>query len=211
MDADNYRGEVIMNGIRLDTANITKIVLRGFFPVLFALAVGCAGTISLKDINPEEDSLVVGRVKDRVIYTAGELEDMGYRSDGWKIDEFELRNASSGKAYKVRMNSDGYFVQKLDQGDFVFELNMSGGSYLKSSRDRGGIRLKDCNIPTKSIVNIGTFVVVSNKQKGMPLNSISFRVIPDNSSESFSDPLAWFKVKNPDVAEAYDERIVSLD
>jgi len=211
MDVDNYRGEVIMNGIRLEIANSRKIVMRGVIAVLFVAVVGCAGTISLKDVNPEEDSLVIGRVKDRVIYPASELGDMGYRPEEWKINEFELRNANSGKTYKVRMNSDGYFVQKLDLGDFVFELNISGGSYLKSSRDRGGMRLKDCNILTKSIVNIGTFVVVSNKQRGMPLNSISFMVIFDNSSDSFSDPLAWFKVKNPDVAEAYGERIVSCE
>ncbi len=198
-----------MNGIRLEIADGRKIVMRGVMAVLFVAVIGCAGTISLQDINPEEDSFVIGRVKDRVIYTAGELGDMGYRPEEWIIDEFELLNVSSGKAYKVRMNRDGYFAQKIDQGDFVFELNMGGSGYNKSSRDRGAMRLKDYNIPSKSIVNIGTFVVESNKQKGMPLNTIRFRVIPDNSSESFSDILAWFKVKNPDVAEAYGERVVS--
>jgi len=185
--------------------------VSGILIVLLIMAMGCAGTVSLKNINPEEDSFVIGRVKDSVIYTAGELEDMGYRSSGgdWQIDEFELLNISSGKAIKIRMNRDGYFIQKLDQGDFVFELNTGGHNYLKSSRDMDAMSLKACNIPTKSIVNIGTFVVESNKQKGMPLNSIRFRVIPDNSSESFSDPLAWFKSKNPDVADAYGDRIVS--
>lgn len=197
-----------MNGIRFDTVNIMKNAASGFLIVMLIMAVGCAGG-TVKNINPDEDSLVIGRVKDRVIYTAGELEDMGYRSDGWKIEEFELLNVSSGKVNKVRMNRDGYFVQKIDPGDFVFQLNMGGSNYLKSSKDRGSIGLNNCNVPNRTIVNIGTFAVTSNKLKGMPLNSIRFRVIPDTSSGSFSDPLAWFKSKNPDMCDAYGDRIVS--
>ena len=69
--------------------------------------------------------------------------------------------------------------------------------------------LKTCNVPHKTITNIGTFAVISNKIEGMLLNQIRFEVQPDYGSESFSDPLAWFISKNPDVTDAYGERIVS--
>ena len=108
-----------MGAVRLDIFNIMKNVAGGIFSVFLLLAVGCAGG-TVKNVNPEEDSFVIGRVKDRVIFTVREINDMGYYGSEMKIDNFELLNVSSGKTYKIRMNQDGYFVQKIDPGEFVF-------------------------------------------------------------------------------------------
>jgi len=200
-----------MSGIRFNIFNIMKNVACGIFTVLLIMALGCAGS-TVKNVNPEEDSFVIGRVKDRVIFKAGEIVESSmdnYNYPELKIDDFELLNVSSGKVHKVRMNPEGYFVQKIDPGDFVFQLNLGGRGYLKSSREKGAVVLKACNVPHNNIVNIGTFAVTSNKQKGMVPSSIRFGVRPDYGPESFSDPLAWFKSKNPDMCDAYGERIVS--
>jgi hypothetical protein len=201
-----------MNSIRFETVNIMKNVASGILIVLLIMAVGCAGTGTVKNANPEEDSFVIGRVKDRVVFKAGEAVESAmdnYSYPEMKVDGFELLNVNSGKAYKIRMNTDGYFVQKIDPGEFVFQLNMGARGYQKSSRDKGTLRLKHCSVPHKNIVNIGTFAVISNKHKGMVPNAIWFGVQPDYGPESFSDPLAWFKSKNPVMCDAYEGRIVS--
>jgi hypothetical protein len=197
-----------MSNPRFGIINILKNAAGIISIALLLMAVGCSGT-TVKNINPEEDSFVIGRVKDRMIITEEELYERGWLGKDIKIDEFELLDISSGKAYKIKMNRDGYFVQKLDQGDFVFELNMSGTGYLPSTRKEGVWELKSCTVPHRSIVNVGTFIVKSNRGKSLLPHQIKFHVQPVYGSESFSDPLAWFKSKYPDICDAYGDRIVS--
>ena len=199
-----------MNGIRFDTVNIMKNATSGFLIVMLIMAVGCAGG-TVKNANPEEDSFVIGRVKDRMIITKEELLSFAYYGEDWKIDEFELLKVGSDNATKIRMTRDGYFVQKLDQGDFVFQLNISGSGYVRSSRELGARKLKSFTVPHKNIINIGTFAVETNRGEGVPISDIRFSVQPVYGSESFSDPLAWFKSKNPEMCDAYGERIVSSE
>jgi len=200
-----------MNIRKDNMLNVMAMGLRITLPILLFIVMGCAGVSTVKDYNPEEDSFVIGRVQDRVIITQQELYDLGYRGETWRIDEFELFDASYSKATKIRMTHDGYFIQKMDPGAFVFQLNIGGTGYTPSSREEGAMELKACNVPHNSIVNIGTFIVTTNLGGGVPLNNVVFTVRPINSSESFSDPLSWFKNKNPDVADAYGDRIINSE
>jgi hypothetical protein len=199
-----------MNCRNFDGSRVIKRMIRGTLFGLVLLAIGCAGS-SIKNANPEEDSFVIGRVKDRVIYKAGERVAFNYEYPEFSVDDFAILNTSTGKEKRIRMNVHGYFIIQMDPGDYNFLLKSSGTNYIPSARKRGDRVLKSCNVPNKSIVNIGTFKVTSNKIKGTIPDVIRFGVKPDNSPESFSDPLEWLKVKHPEVSEAYGDRIVSSD
>jgi hypothetical protein len=203
--------EVIMNSRKDNMLNVMAMGQRIILPILLLVVMGCAGVSTVKDFNPEEDSFVIGRVKDRMIITKEELLSFQYYGDDWKIDEFELLKVGSDKATKIRMTQDGYFVRKVDPGEFVFQLNMSGSNYVRSSREVGARKLKSFTVPHKKIINIGTFAVKTNRGEGVPLNQVRFSVQPVYDSESFSDPLSWFESKNPDICDAYGDRIVSSD
>lgn len=195
-----------MSNPRFGIVNILKNAAGVIIIALLLLAVGCSGT-TVKDFNPEEDSFVIGRVKDRMIITKQELLSFDYYGDDWKIDEFELLKVGSDNATKIRMTKDGYFVLKVDPGLFVFQLNMSGSNYLRSSREVGAWKLKSFTVPHNKIINIGTFAVKTNRGEGVSLSTIRFSVQPAYGSESFSDPLAWFKSKSPNICDAYGDRI----
>ena len=200
-----------MKNRKFDTVKIMKKVAGVGLTVLLLSAVGCGGMGTVKDLDPNENSIVIGRVKDRMIITKEELLSLDYYGEDWKIDEFELLKVGSDKATKIRMTQDGYFVRKVDPGLFVFQLNMSGSGYLPSSREVGAWKLKSFTVPHKNIINIGTFAVKTNRGDGVPPNRIIFDVQPVYGSESFSDPLAWFTSNNPDMADAYGERVINIE
>jgi hypothetical protein len=199
-----------MNYRNFDGSRVIKRMIRGTLFGLVLLAIGCAGS-SIKNANPEEDSFVIGRVKDRVIYKAGERVAFNYEFPELSIDDFAILNTNTGKEKRIRMNAHGYFIIQVEPGDCNFLLKRSGTSFIPSSRKLGDRVLKSCNVPNKSIVNIGTFKVTSNKIKNNIPDVIRFDVRPDNSPESFSDPLEWLKVKHPEASEAYGDRIVSSE
>lgn len=179
----------------------------GIFIMATAMVVtslSYAGDIS-KKINPEEDSIVIGRIEDHVIAKSGELfhaSDGGSRE--MKVEGIKLINLNSDKSTKVKLRKEECFCAQVSEG--LFSLKFRANQKMKS--------LGQIDVPSGSLVNIGTYKVETKKTQASAkggrgtMYTVNYRLKYRNDDDSYAVPLKQFQARYPDLYEKYKDRIV---
>ena len=169
---------------------------------VLSLTVGCAGT-KPKITDPANSSIVIGCFEGHVIAKEGDEYD---GSPEWKLKGFRLVDTSTTKSRRLKIGRDGCFTISTLPGLHDLTRLRTGASDAKYRKWYDFYRFI---IPAASLVNVGTFeIVTEGPTRTVSGQKIQFKIVQKTDEQSFKKSMNWFSSHNLELFETYKEKLV---